>query len=81
MRRMDVENEMNVAAAFGEIEAKLLEEEQTLVARLVHRMHSDRIEETFSILKLAKDRFQKGGRAKARVAVEIELLAPAKHAQ
>lgn len=38
-----------------------IEEEQNLVARLVHRMQSDRIEETFAILKLAKDRFQKGG--------------------
>mmetsp|Transcript_11751 Transcript_11751/g.29995 ORF Transcript_11751/g.29995 Transcript_11751/m.29995 type:complete len:687 (+) Transcript_11751:1-2061(+) len=38
-----------------------IEEEQNLVARLVHQLTTDNVEESFKILGIAKDRFERGG--------------------
>ena len=46
-----------------EVDEEEIEEEQNLVARLVHQMRSPdgSVEESFAILELAKDRFGRGG--------------------
>jgi len=46
-----------------DVDEEEIEEEQNLVARLVHQMKSEdeSIDESFAILKLAKERFEKGG--------------------
>ncbi len=43
-----------------------MEEEQALVARLLHRLHSDDVDQHFAVLNAARERLQRGGPRRMR---------------